>query len=314
MRQIGSLTSEPDARRFVDFLIAQGVAASAEATNGATLIWVRDEDHVSNAKAELEKFLADPSDARYQNHALTAARRLREEDARRKQASRNIIEVRNSWSRMALAGKAITTTLIVLSVFVSLITEFGKPRNNTMGSTAYDRLSFRSERTEAGMATPLAEVARGEWWRLITPIFLHGDMLHLVFNMLWLFELGGMVERRRGSLMFAALVLFTALVSNTGQALMPSAMGGSPFAIGMSGVVYGVFGYLWIGGMLRPEAGMRLSPNIEMLMIVFLLLGFTQILDRLLGMQIANWAHLYGLFAGAGFVYVEFWLRHRPAS
>ena len=59
----------------------------------------------------------------------------------------------------------------------------------------------------------------GQYWRLITPVFLHFGWLHIAFNSLWLWELGGKLELRLGTGMLAVLVLVTGIGSNITQYL-----------------------------------------------------------------------------------------------
>lgn len=54
----------------------------------------------------------------------------------------------------------------------------------------------------------------GEYWRLLTPIFIHFGVLHLLFNMLWLWDLGGAVESRRGLWYFAGFVVVSGIGGN----------------------------------------------------------------------------------------------------
>ena len=60
-------------------------------------------------------------------------------------------------------------------------------------------------------------ILHGEVWRLVTPIFMHGNILHIFFNMWWLSAFGTMIEVRRGTLRLAGLVLIAAIISNIGQ-------------------------------------------------------------------------------------------------
>lgn len=79
-------------------------------------------------------------------------------------------------------------------------------------------------------------VASGQPWRILTPAFLHFGLLHIVFNALWLWILGGRLELFLGRGLYLGLFVFTALVSNYTQFFMePRSIFG-----GLSGVVYGL--------------------------------------------------------------------------
>ena len=80
----------------------------------------------------------------------------------------------------------------------------------------------------------------GQIWRLISPIFIHYSPLHLLFNLFWIYDLGLMIETRRGTWRLLAIVLICALASNFGEFFweIPALPGFG----GMSGVVYGLFG------------------------------------------------------------------------
>jgi membrane associated rhomboid family serine protease len=87
---------------------------------------------------------------------------------------------------------------------------------------------------------PTAMIRRGELWRLLTSNFPHANILHLVFNIYWLWVLGTVVERVYGHLRTTALIVLFALGSGCFQ--FAFARGG----IGLSGVGYGLFGLLWV--------------------------------------------------------------------
>jgi GlpG protein len=70
-------------------------------------------------------------------------------------------------------------------------------------------------------------------------MFLHFSPLHLLFNMMWLKDLGGVIEVRRGRWRYLGLVLLIAGISNLAQGIVSG-----PFFGGMSGVVFGLFGYI----------------------------------------------------------------------
>jgi membrane associated rhomboid family serine protease len=85
-----------------------------------------------------------------------------------------------------------------------------------------------------------AEIRRGQLWRLVTSIFPHLDILHLVFNLYWLWILGTIAERVYGHLRTALLIFLLAVGSNSLDFALAS--GG----VGLSGVGYGLFGLLYV--------------------------------------------------------------------
>jgi GlpG protein len=130
-------------------------------------------------------------------------------------------------------------------------------------------------------------ILEGQIWRLITPIFMHGDPFHLFFNMLWLRDLGSVIEARRGRWKFLALVLGTAVLSNVAQAFV------GVYFLGMSGVVFGLFGYVWMQSRYVPSSGFYMPPNVVMLMLIWMALCYTGAVGA-----IANAAHTVGLVTG----------------
>ena len=134
----------------------------------------------------------------------------------------------------------------------------------------------------------------GQWWRLLTPMFVHFSVLHLVFNSLWVWEIGRRIEIENGAASLLMVALVTSLVSNLTQFLMagPGLFGG------MSGVVFGFLGYSLLWSRLVPERSLRVPQGIYIFMLVYLAIGFTGAID-LLGMgSLANGAHLGGLIGG----------------
>lgn len=112
----------------------------------------------------------------------------------------------------------------------------------------------RARRCPVVVGTAVLAVAISlQWWsghglgellsgpvRLITSVFPHGSVLHLVFNLWWLFVFGTEVETVLGSR--SALVLFAALAVGSSAWQEALATGG----VGLSGVGYGLFGFLWV--------------------------------------------------------------------
>ncbi len=135
----------------------------------------------------------------------------------------------------------------------------------------------------------LASLSIRQLATMLTPILLHGGLLHLVFNMTWLLELGRRIERVQSSWSFALTVVVIALCSNTIQYLYG---GGNNFG-GMSGVIYGLFAYIWTWQLFDPHKGLAL-PGVLILFMLASLVIFT-----LLGLDmIANAAHMGGFLTG----------------
>lgn len=132
--------------------------------------------------------------------------------------------------------------------------------------------------------------------RLFVPALFHFSWLHIVFNTMWWWQLGGSIEQTFGKTSLVKLFLVTALVSNIGQFMVD----GSNFG-GLSGIVYGLVGYVWWLGWLLPEKGLSLSKPIVGFMLFWLLLGYTTILP----FNIANTAHLLGLISGCCLAYIK---------
>ncbi|MCB1703159.1 MAG: rhomboid family intramembrane serine protease [Halioglobus sp.] len=135
----------------------------------------------------------------------------------------------------------------------------------------------------------------GQYWRLITPAFLHFGWLHIAFNSLWLWELGGKVERVMGHYNMFGLFIVIALVSNASQ----FAFGGPGMFGGMSGVVYGLLGFSWVAPLLQPAWKIQPTPTLMLFMVGWLVLCLVGVVEGLGFGAIANAAHLGGLLCGA---------------
>ena len=177
----------------------------------------------------------------------------------------------------------LTTVLVVVCVLVALSSGFGS-------SIEPLRPLLISNYQSGG----LPEVAAGEVWRLITPIFLHFGILHITFNMMWLWQLGGALERRQGWTDLLVLVLAIGVTSNLAQFYYAG-----PAFGGMSGVVYGLLGYFWVQGRLNRRFGMALQKPVVVMMSIWFVVCWLGLVG-----PIANMAHTAGLVVGAGLGYL----------
>ncbi len=160
-----------------------------------------------------------------------------------------------------------------------------------------------AELAESGGGTLTDVLVRMEIWRLFTPALLHFGFLHLLFNLLWVWELGVRIEQARGSLFFAYLTLVLAATGNVAQYAVGTYLFG-----GLSGVVYGYLGFLLVSYWLTPRPIYCLRKSIVIALLVFLVLFSTNV-TSLFGLHIANAAHWAGFLCGAGSAVL---LRERP--
>jgi len=141
-----------------------------------------------------------------------------------------------------------------------------------------------------------------EPWRLLGPAFFHFTWLHIVFNTMWWWQLGGSIERVLGKGALVNLFLVSAVVSNVGQFIVSG-----PNFGGLSGVVYGLVGYVWWYGWLAPERGLSVSKPIIGILLFWLLLGFADALP----INMANTAHLLGLVSGCALAWFKIMLQNK---
>jgi GlpG protein len=288
MRFTGSI---PDAQRasvFGDYLTSIGVGNDVEQGASGFSIWVHDDDRVEQAKQELSAYLADPAASRYAESRAQAERLRKQTRKLEERRRRNFIDVRTSWSALR-AGKPVILTIVLIaaSCAVALLTKFG--------STLDDLQSKLYIASDPSLG--LSEILHGQVWRLFSPMLLHFGAMHLLFNMFWLFDFGSAIERRKGTLFLAALVFSSELVSGLAQYFWAG-----PHAGGMSGVVYALFGYVWMKGKFEPQDGLGVSQQTVVLMIAWLFLCMTGWIG-----PIANAAHVVGLLVGMA-------LGHAPYS
>lgn len=182
------------------------------------------------------------------------------------------------WQKAAALKRApyVSGALVIINILVFLICTFG-------GNILYN----------SGRLSPDTFFAGKEYYRVITAMFLHADIQHLVNNMLLLFGLGAMIEKEVGHLTFLLLYFGSGLGGQAASLLYKTQMGewmvGS---IGASGAVFGLVGLL-LAVVFFPYIKL---PNVTPARVIFVV--FYSIYSGIQDKSIDNAAHIGGLLAG----------------
>lgn len=299
MRVIGYLADEPAARTFADYLYVQGIESQVEShMPEGWAVWVSEEDKLEQAASLLEVFLRNPAHPKYLAEGKGAAA-LREKQQRGEATYRKKLHDRRHLFRPLrdYGFGPLTFALIAISVIVALYSKMGSATEPIMRLFMTD---FMVEGSFMGWHPGLPEIRHGELWRLITPIFIHFGVMHILFNMLWLRDLGSMIEARQSTGRLALLVVVIGVCSNLAQYYYSGPVFG-----GMSGVVYGLLGYIWIRGKFDPGSGLFLHPQTVIMMLIWFVACFTPLVPH-----VANTVHAVGLVIGIVWGYLSS-LRYR---
>ena len=291
MRLIGHLAEEKAARTFADFLYVQKIESHVEFEKADGWgIWINDEDKLEEAAQLLTAFRANPADPKYRAEAKSAAELRAEAEKDEAKWRKKLSDRRHLMQPLRDYGFGpLTLGLMAISIVVFFLSKFGNDPRPAIG------LFITEFNAHGPLGRVLPEVTHGQVWRLITPIFVHFDPLHILFNMLWLRDLGSMIEGRQSSWQLALLVGVIAAGSNLGQFLIAGPVFG-----GMSGVVYGLLGYIWMRGKFDPGSGLYVHPSTVTMMIIWFFACFTPLIPH-----VANGAHAVGLVMGIAWGYLS---------
>ncbi len=286
MRMIGTIENRQLAEKFGNYLYLNKIPNRVEDEEGGSYsVWVFDDDNIPTATDLMHRYLKDPQQSEFQGVTEQAQiLKIKERIQDRLNRSRTI-DMRTHWHRYDRRIGPLTAVLIGISVVVALISGLG---HNANILEPFFITKYVVDGTFMTYHTGLLEIRDGQIWRLVTPVFIHFGILHLLFNMMWLKDLGTIIEQRQGTWFLGVFVLVVAILSNLGQFFWAG-----PNFGGMSGVVYGLLGYMWIRGRYDPASGLSLNPTVVTMMIVWFLLCLTGLVGH-----VANAAHGAGLAAG----------------
>lgn len=308
MRQIGAIATDQEATRFIDYLLTQGIEGKSEQRNGEYLIWIHDEGHIEQARSELQAYRSNPSDQRYADASKEANSIRKVEHLKNEKRRKNVHDMRGKLGGVGMMSRAIPVTLVIMWICigvtaVSMLAPSFFPGLNP--SWLIDWLTF-APFSMRGLALdkhdPFVAIEAGQVWRLITPIFPHGGLMHIAFNMWMWYSFGGLLERRLGSGRYLLMVLGLTIFSNVAAASASIYIDGNArelYAIGISGVLFGLFGFAWAKSTFEPQFGIQLPSQFVLVMMLWFGLCWMGYVGN-----IANWGHTCGLIAGviAGFI------------
>jgi membrane associated rhomboid family serine protease len=143
-------------------------------------------------------------------------------------------------------------------------------------------------------------IAAGQWWRLVTAGFLHGDLIHIFMNSWVLFSVGAQVEETYGTARYLSLYFVSTVVG-----FYASAYFSASISVGASAALFGLIGAMIAAGMRSNTAlGSAIRAQYTQWVIYMLIIGLLPIFN------IDMAAHIGGLAGGFGLA----WLMDTPSA
>jgi membrane associated rhomboid family serine protease len=170
-------------------------------------------------------------------------------------------------------GALVTKTLLGVNILIYVITAAQGGGLNAPGGKLF---------TDWELYGPY--VAQGDWWRLITSAFLHANLLHIAFNMYFLWFVGSAVEQALGRGRFILIYFVSALAGSAGALVLTP----TKFTVGASGALFGLLGAALV---LERQRNFVLGGSALALIVINLILSFTL-------SNISVGGHIGGLIGG----------------
>lgn len=258
------------AQAFIDYMASRGIEIQMMPEgDGQFALWLSDAQHQIEVEAELKQFISNPSDGKYQAASWDMA-----------ESRKSVLNYSSPSLLAMIKAKAgpFTLSMMLVCIVIFAMSQLG------MGNAVFNALHFPDQTSQ-----------QWQLWRWFTHALLHFSILHITFNLLWWWYLGGDIEKKLGSKKMIQIFLVSAALSGVGQYWVEGANFG-----GLSGVVYACLGYLWIMSYKAPHLGLHIQKSLVVFMLVWLVLGFVQPF-----MAIANTAHLVGLVSGVAIAFID---------
>ena len=266
MHVIGLCPNERVAQTFHDYLKNNGIECQLITTSVGVEVQVNDDSDVESIKALFDEFIQQPFHPKFT------------------QASWEVGDTKQQFN-YGSASKPLLKQFVAesgplsLIVFSVCLIVFGLMYLG-FGQQIYNALSFYGATSQDNS---------GQVWRLITPIFIHFSLSHILSNLLWWWYFGGKVEQRIGKTPLLTLLIAGGILAN----LVQYWLSGPNFG-GLSGVVYALLAYVWVISQKRPDYGIFMPPALIVISVAWIILGFSGMLP----LPIGNGAHLAGFIVG----------------
>jgi rhomboid protease GluP len=189
--------------------------------------------------------------------------------------------------RRLFQGGGVTQAITVVCIVLYVVSVIGDPAGALRPRGPLDLFSPSARMLDLLGMTGAFAWSEGRWWTLITAIYLHGNLLHILFNVLWIRQLGPAVEEVYGPARL--MIVFT--VAGVAGFVVSNVLG-VPFTIGASGSIFGLLGALVAFGRRRGGVfGTMILRQYGQWALIMFVLGF-------LMSGVNNLAHLGGFVGG----------------
>lgn len=259
------------AQAFVDYMATRGVKLRIEQDSGYTL-WLDDESQLSVVENELNQFVRDPNNARYQ----AASWKTENTNSGIKYVSPAgpplMVRVKE------MAGP-VTLVVSVASILVYLLIVIG----------GYAQAI-------AWLGWPKDDMQHFQVWRWFSHILMNFSLLALLLNLLWWFYVGGRIEKQLGSGKLFTIALISALLCGFAQ----SKFNGSWFG-GLSGVDNALVAYAWLHALRDERSGLNIRGGLMGMFVLWIVLEAAGVFGANTGLA----SHITGLLVGLAMAFVD---------
>lgn len=290
MRKLLSAEDRKKAESIRWYLESKGVESWIDEEDSSDCtVWLINEEQEELALS-LARQATNP-DLSKENSTLIREAKLEQEKKEKAEKKRSASQ-RKVQNQGIFGQFPVTIYLMIICVTVFSFNEFSSH------SIIYQKLTFSlNPYSHYWKFKNFDEIFNGEVWRLVTPVFLHFGWFHILFNMMWFWQLGSASESTMSTKKFLYFLLWVSIISNTGFYLVAGPMFG-----GLSGVNYALCGWLWgierFGHSNRGALNQQTASFFFFWYIICLALSVTGL------MNIANTIHGLGAITGILFALI----------